>query len=79
MCHTFLKILLLGGDWGKDVVGMWPYGGAGIFEICPRLHLMSLLCGCEEGEQAIKCISREKSEGLVPSERALRVSAALQK
>ena len=25
MCHIFFKILLLGGDWGKDVVGMWPW------------------------------------------------------
>lgn len=23
-CHTFLKILLLGGGRGKDVVGTWP-------------------------------------------------------
>lgn len=34
---------------------------------------MSLLCGCGEEDQAIKCIPREKSKSTVPSERALSV------
>lgn len=66
-CNTFLEILLLGADWATDVVGTWLQR-AGIFEICPRLHLMSLSCGCGEEEQAIRRISKEKSESSVPSE-----------
>lgn len=37
---------------------------------------MSLLCGCGNEEQAIKCVYRERSESLVPSRRALRVSCS---
>lgn len=38
---------------------------------------MSLLCGCGNEEQAIKCVCRERSESLVPSQRALRVSCSI--